>query len=275
MKDRLSKREINLLKKEIARLKEDVYVSEIKQKEPYINGEFKAFNAVEHLLTHLNIISKYIQDLLPEITEDYIVDELNKLENTHYWKYGDGEFFLINGNYKHENGDDIVEHRISTYSLDLGKIPLEISYKILLFYMFTYEEKQENEGYYNMKWFKKPIEVKFSVYETDGVESTREGSAPYEKGDYRMVGVEGEVWPMKPSVFEKNYEIAEGGYACKKKVLVDVIFAEEETEVETSWGAVLTAQPGDAIVSASADDRWVVTRSIFDETYLPEDEEIV
>jgi hypothetical protein len=36
---------------------------------------------------------------------------------------------------------------------------------------------------------------------------------------------------------------------------------------------LLTAKKGDAIVSASAEDRWVVSRSIFDATYLPEEVE--
>jgi len=135
-----------------------------------------------------------------------------------------------------------------------------------------------------MKWFKKPIEVKFEVYETSGNEATREGSAPYDVGDYRMTGVEGEVWPMKPEVFKENYKIIStryiyryiykdeilSGTACKKKVLVDVKFATEETEVKTSWGATLKAKPGDAIVTAKPGDSWVVTKSIFNSTYSQE-----
>jgi hypothetical protein len=107
------------------------------------------------------------------------------------------------------------------------------------------------------------------------MENTKEGEAPYEIGDYRMTGVEGEVWPMKPEVFQKNYEVIneEEGIAKKRKVLVDVKFAKEDTKVTTSWGALLTAKKGDAIVSASAEDRWVVSRSIFDATYLPEEVE--
>lgn len=125
-----------------------------------------------------------------------------------------------------------------------------------------------------MKWFKKPIEVKFEIYKDSGIENTKEGEAPYEEGDYKMTGVEGEVWPMKPEVFNKNYEVIdeENGVATKRKVLVDVKFAEEDTKVATAWGALLTAKKGDAIVSASAEDRWVVSRSIFDETYLKEEE---
>lgn len=87
-----------------------------------------------------------------------------------------------------------------------------------------------------------------------------------------MTGIEGEVWPMKPEVFQKNYEVIGEGVASKKKVLVDVTFAKEDTKVSTAWGALLKAKKGDAIVSASAEDRWVVTRSIFDDTYLSEEE---
>lgn len=123
-----------------------------------------------------------------------------------------------------------------------------------------------------MKYYKGVIEVQYSVYTDNGNENTKEGIAPYEAGDYRMIGVEGEVWPMKPIVFDKNYEIVVPGYACKKKVLVDVEFAEVETEVNTSWGAVLTALPGDAIVTTGPGDSWVVSRSIFDATYLLEED---
>jgi len=118
-----------------------------------------------------------------------------------------------------------------------------------------------------MKGFKKPIEVIFSIYDAEGIELTKEGSAKFSKGDYRMVGVEHEVWPMKPEVFEKNYEIISEHLAAKKKVIVDISFAKTEQQVSTSWGAVLTALPGDAIVEASPEDRWVVSRSIFDKTY--------
>lgn len=117
------------------------------------------------------------------------------------------------------------------------------------------------------KAFKKPVDVKFSVYKTSGTEKTKEGPAPYDKGDYRMVGVEGEVWPMKPSVFEKNYDVVSEGIGRKKKVIVDVEIAEEMTYVETSWGAKLKAKPGDFIVSASHTDRWVVSKGIFNSTY--------
>jgi hypothetical protein len=117
------------------------------------------------------------------------------------------------------------------------------------------------------KAFKKPLDVKFSIYETDGKEKTKEGDASYKKGDYRMVGVEGEVWPMKPSVFEKNYNIISDGIGRKKKIIVDVEEAEEIAYVETSWGVELKAKPGDFIVSASPTDRWVVSRDIFNATY--------
>ena len=117
------------------------------------------------------------------------------------------------------------------------------------------------------KAFKKPVDVLFSIYKESGTESTKEGPANYEKGDYRMVGVQGEVWPMKPSVFQKNYDVVSDGVGRKKKVIVDVEIAEEITYIETSWGAKLKAKVGDAIVSASPTDRWVVDKDIFDSTY--------
>jgi len=118
-----------------------------------------------------------------------------------------------------------------------------------------------------MKAFKKAIEVKFSIYDKDGTEETKEGPVEYFKGEYRMVGVQGEVWPMKPSAFEKNYKVTAEGIGTKKKVIVDVEFATKIQYVDTSWGQTLKAKEGDAIISASSTDRWVVDKSIFDETY--------
>jgi hypothetical protein len=117
------------------------------------------------------------------------------------------------------------------------------------------------------KAFKKPVDVQFTIYDHAGTENTKEGKVSYKKGDYRMVGVEGEVWPMKPSVFEKNYNIISDGIGRKKKIIVDVEEAEEITYIETSWGAKLKAKPGDFIVSTSPTDCWVVSRDIFNKTY--------
>jgi hypothetical protein len=39
---------------------------------------------------------------------------------------------------------------------------------------------------------------------------------------------------MKPTVFEKNYEVISDGLARKRKVIVNVIFAEDDTEVTTA-----------------------------------------
>ncbi len=118
-----------------------------------------------------------------------------------------------------------------------------------------------------MKAYKKGIRVPFSRYEKCGIEETKEGNAPYKTGDYRMVGVEGEVWCMNKEVFEKNYKVIKEGLAEKVKVIVDFEFAEKKQLVLTAWGALLTALEGDAIVSAGEDDCWVVSRSIFDKTY--------
>lgn len=117
------------------------------------------------------------------------------------------------------------------------------------------------------KAFKKAIDVKFSIYSKNGTQETKEGPVDYVRGDYRMVGAENEVWPMKPDVFKKNYEVVEEGIGRKKKVIVDVYFTDKEEIVKTSWGAELNAKPGDAIIEASPEDRWVVQPSIFEKTY--------
>jgi len=120
-----------------------------------------------------------------------------------------------------------------------------------------------------MKAIKKIIETKFSIYKKDGIEKTKDGSVKYKAGDYRMVGVQGEVWPLTPKAFAaNNYKVISAGIAKKTESKpVNFRFADKLEYVTTAWGAKLKAKIGDAIVSAASTDQWVVDRSIFDASY--------
>jgi len=108
-----------------------------------MGGQFEVFNPIEHIQTHLNIIGVRLNELLPVPTYEEIVNSLNELVHTHQWKYIDRVFFLINGNYKNDDGSDLVERRISSTNLDLKGIDLPLAYKIILFFVFNYEQIDE------------------------------------------------------------------------------------------------------------------------------------
>ena len=59
------------------------------------------------------------------------------------------------------------------------------------------------------KAFKKPIPVE--VYKTDKHLdiNTLEGTMHANPGDYIVTGTDGEKWPVKKEIFEKNYQILE------------------------------------------------------------------
>ena len=56
------------------------------------------------------------------------------------------------------------------------------------------------------KYVKKPIPVDATKMEEDFEVKTLEGMMRGNKGDYLIVGVEGEPYPCKGEVFEETYE---------------------------------------------------------------------
>lgn len=60
---------------------------------------------------------------------------------------------------------------------------------------------------------KRPVEVQYrEVHERQEID-TREGTLIAEPGDYLIKGVEGEIYPIDPDIFEQTYEriIADDG----------------------------------------------------------------
>lgn len=56
------------------------------------------------------------------------------------------------------------------------------------------------------KFRKRPVEIEAALLDRTVEIETLEGVITGNPGDYLVVGVEGEVYPCKPSIFEKTYE---------------------------------------------------------------------
>ena len=61
-----------------------------------------------------------------------------------------------------------------------------------------------------MKYRKKPIVIEAYQTKKEIIINTLEGDMKANIGDYIITGVNGEVYPCKPDIFEKTYEKVEG-----------------------------------------------------------------
>lgn len=59
------------------------------------------------------------------------------------------------------------------------------------------------------RYRKKPIIIEAYVTNYDVTISTLEGDMLASKGDYIITGINGEIYPCKPDIFEKTYELVE------------------------------------------------------------------
>lgn len=100
-----------------------------------------------------------------------------------------------------------------------------------------------------------------------------------------LTGTVGEQWPVTEAKLEKTYDVKNlldrinAGEKVEAHPLptADKIYAEradKETQVQTSWGDVLTAHEGDIIAykvnddgSVNRNDSWVINKDIFSTTY--------
>ncbi len=60
-----------------------------------------------------------------------------------------------------------------------------------------------------MKYRKKPIVIEAYQTKKEIIINTLEGDMKANVGDYIITGVNGEVYPCKPDIFEKTYEKVE------------------------------------------------------------------
>lgn len=96
-----------------------------------------------------------------------------------------------------------------------------------------------------------------------------------------ITGTVGEQWPIDEKRLAQKYgvkgdlKVGDSGNASPidSGGLIHAYFAEEPTEVRTSWGTALQAKVGDAIVFADKngkpdeEDSWVVDSNVFRNTY--------
>ena len=60
------------------------------------------------------------------------------------------------------------------------------------------------------RYRKRPVVIRARVAESREVIHTLEGDMTARPGDYIIEGVKGELYPVKPDIFEATYEPAEG-----------------------------------------------------------------
>lgn len=119
---------------------------------------------------------------------------------------------------------------------------------------------------------KLPTQVKFAS--VAGVLPTIEGDVAYQAGDALMTGIEGEHWPISRATFEATYEavpptkMGDTGTYVKKQVVVEAEQLEAPAEISIQAGkSMLKGKTGDWVVTSPDGSRWVVSDSIFKETY--------
>ena len=56
---------------------------------------------------------------------------------------------------------------------------------------------------------KKPVEIQFKRIDVPTTISTLEGDMKGNVGDYLVIGVKGEMYPVRKDIFEETYEIIE------------------------------------------------------------------
>lgn len=62
----------------------------------------------------------------------------------------------------------------------------------------------------NLKWFKcrkKPVVVEAALLDKEVKVKTLEGTMLGKKGDYLIEGINGELYPCKPDIFKKTYQV--------------------------------------------------------------------
>lgn len=92
-------------------------------------------------------------------------------------------------------------------------------------------------------------------------------------GDAILTGVAGEHWPIARLAFEDSYQamlpakMGDVGTYCKRSMIVEARCVTHTEAVVLPNGGVLSAKPGDWIVTGPQGDDWVVEASVFAKTY--------
>jgi hypothetical protein len=132
----------------------------------------------------------------------------------------------------------------------------------------------ENE--LNASWFsdgfqtyKKPMQEKYEIAQSDGTIQTLEGPVNYKTGYYILTGPKGEQYPIPPEKFSELKDDLGNGVCTPKKIMKVAKLADHDGSVKTSWGETLNYTKGnDYIVRHGPGDYGVVKKDIFQQTYM-------
>lgn len=124
-----------------------------------------------------------------------------------------------------------------------------------------------------MRFRKRPfvVSVRFAV--ADSPIQTLEGCVMCCAGDAILTGKAGEHWPVARSSFEDDYQpipptkMGKAGGYRKRPVTVEARCVKDPEAVRLANADVLSAKPGDWIVTGPNGDEWVVAATIFARTY--------
>jgi hypothetical protein len=120
---------------------------------------------------------------------------------------------------------------------------------------------------------KKNIPVSVAFANEDGVFETREGRVPYKCGDALLTGPGGESWPVERERFSSGYSPMPGvgaweeGEYLRNDEPVLALRIDEPFVTEVPAGGILRGGPGDWLVRYAKDDRGIVGREIFENTW--------
>ena len=121
-----------------------------------------------------------------------------------------------------------------------------------------------------MKAYKKPVVLKFRRATGTEVINTLEGPVTAGEGDAVLTGTKGESWPIGAEIFFNTYDIDEKNGSCSKKFLI--VEAEQMNEpflVNVVWSKEpIYGNSGDYRITYGPGDYGVVSKEIFDETYV-------
>lgn len=124
-----------------------------------------------------------------------------------------------------------------------------------------------------LRAIKRPLPVKVSFAEADGVCQTLEGPVAYRKGDAILTGIAGENWPVERLKFDERYSPAEGtapgseGNYIKKPMTVFALRLDAPVAVSMPGGGTLHGMPGDWLLQYAQGDYGIVKDEIFRATY--------
>lgn len=120
---------------------------------------------------------------------------------------------------------------------------------------------------------KKPIPIKVSFAQEDGICQTLEGNVSYNKGDAILTGITGEKWPVLRINFNDRYipsgqlVMGHDGMYTKVPKRVLALQLQDSVSITLEKGDVLEGKHGDWLLQYSEGEFGIIKDEIFRETY--------